>query len=295
MRLIRGSSGYPGAMAASAARVSSSTDSAPPASRRRIARWKPPVALAAVVLGLVGGQALSLAVVAAFGGDEASVWDGIGLLLGDAFLIAVIVAFARKGARLSAGTLGIRRTRLWPAVGWACALFIATLALEALWTMLVGASPEDASGGGATGGPPPAIVVALVVFGVAVMAPIAEEIAFRGYLFASLTTWRGPWPAAIVTGLLFGAAHVAVYPPELLPALAFFGVAACLLFWFTGSLLPCIAVHAFNNAIAMGSLAGWDWQIPLVVIGAVALSVLLVLPFARERAPDPSLTQPLTH
>ena len=54
-------------------------------------------------------------------------------------------------------------------------------------------------------------------------------------------------------------------------------------------------MHAFNNAIAMGSLAGWDWQIPLVVIGAVALSVLLVLPFARERAPDPSLTQPLTH
>ena len=30
-----------------------------------------------------------------------------------------------------------------------------------------------------------------------------------------------------------------------------FGVAACLLFWFTGSLLPCMAVHAFNNAIAI--------------------------------------------
>ena len=72
----------------------------------------------------------------------------------------------------------------------------------------------------------------------------------------------------------------------MLPALAFFGVAACLLFWFTGSLLPCIAVHAFNNAIAMGTLAGWDWQIPLVVIGAVTLSVVLMLPFAGERAPQ---------
>jgi membrane protease YdiL (CAAX protease family) len=128
-----------------------------------------------------------------------------------------------------------------------------------------------------------AIAIAAVV---TVAAPIAEEIAFRGYLFAALTTWRGPWPAAIVTGLLFGAAHVAVYPPELLPALAFFGVAACLLFWFTGSLLPCIAVHAFNNAIAMGALAGWSWEVPLVVIGAVVLSVVLVLPFARERAPQ---------
>ena len=256
--------------------------------RRRIARWRPPVALAAVVLGLVGGQAISLGVVAAFGGDEASVWDGIGLLLADAFLIAVIVAFARKGARLSAGTLGIRRTRFWPAVGWACAFFAATLALEGLWTLLVGAGAEEVSGGGggASSGPPPAIVIALVIFGVAVMAPIAEELAFRGYLFAALTTWRGPWPAALITGLLFGGAHVAVYPPELLPALAFFGVAACLLFWFTGSLLPCIAVHAFNNGLAMGALAGWDWQIPLVVIGAVTLSVVLLLPFARERAPQ---------
>src|SRR5688572_891937 len=116
-------------MAASAAPVSTGTAPAPtpPAPegdgpltrRRRIARWRPPVALAAVVLGLAGGQAMSFGVVAAFGGDEASVWDGIGLLLADAFLIAVIVAFARKGARLSAGTLGIRRTRFWPAVGWA--------------------------------------------------------------------------------------------------------------------------------------------------------------------------------
>ena len=253
--------------------------------RRRIARWNPPVALAAVVLGLVAGQAVSLALVFGLGGDEPGVVDGIGLIAADVVLIAVIVLFARRGAKLSAGTLGIRRTRFWPAVGWACAFFAATIALQGVWTLLVGPGDEVSGGGGATG-PPSAIVIALVMFGVAVAAPIGEEIAFRGYLFAALTTWRGPWPAALITGLLFGAAHVAVYPPELLPALAFFGIAACLLFWFTGSLLPCIAVHAFNNAIAMGTLAGWDWQIPLVVIGAVTLSVVLMLPFAGERAPQ---------
>ena len=259
-----------------------------PPRRRRVARWKPPVALGAVVLGLVGGQALSYGVVAAFGGEEAGVADGVGLLLADAFLIAVIVAFARRGARLSAGTLGIRKTRFWPAVGWACAFFAATLALEGLWTVYVGGGGESPAGGGdgSAVGPPPAFVIAMVVVGVAVMAPIAEEIAFRGYLFAALTTWRGPWPAALVTALLFGGAHVAVYPPEMLPALAFFGVFACLLFWFTGSLLPCIAVHAFNNALAMGNLLAWTWQIPLVLIGAVTLSVVLLLPFARERAPQ---------
>ena len=273
-------------MAASAAQVPPGTVASSPR-RRRIARWRPPVAVAAVVLGLVAGQAVSLGLMLAFGGDEPGVIDGIGLIAADVVLIAIIVFFARKGARLSAGTLGIRRTRFWPAVGWALAFFAATIALEGLWTLLVGGGGEEATGGGGTAsGPPPWIVVALVIFGVTVAAPIAEELAFRGYLFAALTTWRGPWPAAVITGLLFGAAHVAVYPPELLPALAFFGVAACLLFWFTGSLLPCIAVHAFNNAIAMGTLAGWDWQVPLLVIGAVTVSVLLVLPFARERAPQ---------
>jgi uncharacterized protein len=271
-------------MAASATPATSGAAATAPR-RRRIARWKPPVALAAVVLGLAAGQGVALGLVASFGGDEPGVVDGIGLIAADVVLIAVIVLFARRGARLSAGTLGIRRTRFWPALGWACAFFAATIALQGLWTLLVGPG-EELSGGGAPASPPPAIVIALVIFGVAVAAPIGEEIAFRGYLFAALTSWRGPWPAALVTGLLFGAAHVAVYPPELLPALAFFGVAACLLFWFTGSLLPCIAVHAFNNAIAMGAVAGWGWQVPLVVIGAVTLSVVLLLPFARERAPQ---------
>jgi membrane protease YdiL (CAAX protease family) len=274
-------------MAASAAPVPQGTAQTPVTRRRRVARWRPPVAVAAVVLGLVGGQAVSLAVVAVLGSSEPSIWDGIGLILADVVLIGVIVLFARKGARLSPATLGIRRTRFWPAVGWSCAFFIATIALMGMWTVLVGGGGEEASGGGgAAGGPPPALVIALVMFGVMVAAPIAEEIAFRGYLFAALTTWRGPWPAALITALLFGGAHVAVYPPEMLPALAFFGFFACLLFWFTGSLLPCIAVHAFNNALATGNLVGWSWQIPLALIGAVVVSVLIVLPFARERAPQ---------
>ena len=46
--------------------------------RRRIASWKPPVALSAVVLGLVAGQAVSLGLVLGFGGDEPASWTGSG-------------------------------------------------------------------------------------------------------------------------------------------------------------------------------------------------------------------------
>jgi membrane protease YdiL (CAAX protease family) len=253
--------------------------------RRRTARWRPPVAVAAIATGLAGGQALALSFVLAAGGDvdEPSIANGVGLLLGDVFLLAVILLFARRGARLGAATLGIRRTAFWPALGWAAAIYAGTFLAEGLWTVLVGGGGEEA---GTSAGPaPPLIAVVLIVAGVVVTAPIVEEIAFRGYLFAALTTWRGPWIAALVTAVLFGSAHIASAPLEALPALALFGFAACLLFWFTGSLLPCVAVHAFNNALVIGGIAGWSWQIPLVLVGAVALSLALLLPFARERAP----------
>jgi membrane protease YdiL (CAAX protease family) len=119
-----------------------------------------------------------------------------------------------------------------------------------------------------------------------VTAPIVEEIVFRGYLFAALTRWRGPWPAAVITGVLFGAAHGAVHPPVALVPLAILGFALCLVYWFTGSLLPCIGLHAANNAMVLGIEVGWSWQVPLAMLGAVAVSLLLVAPFTKGRAPQ---------
>jgi uncharacterized protein len=255
-------------------------------SGQRYARWRPPTAVAAVVLGLVAGQAVALALVLTAGGDDdANVVDGLALLVADAVLLAVIVAFARRGARLAPATLGIRRTRFWPAFGWASAIFLGTIAAEGLWALIVGGGGEQEPAAGSSS-TPSVIAVALIMLGIAVAAPIVEEIAFRGYLFAALTTWRGPWMAALVTSLLFGAAHVAALPPEFLPAAAIFGFAACMLFWFTGSLLPAVGIHALNNGLVVAVIAGWSWQIPLAAIGAVALSIALLLPIAREHAPD---------
>ena len=259
---------------------------APTRPRRHYARWRPPTAIAAVVIGLVAGQAGALAIVLTVGGGGTSnAFDGLALLVADAVLLAVIIAFARRGARLAASTLGIRRTRFWPALGWASAIFFGTFAAEGIWALIVGGGEGEPA---AAGGEPPVIAVALIMLGVAVAAPIVEEIAFRGYLFAALTTWRGPWIAALVTSLLFGAAHIAALPLEFLPAAALFGFAACMLFWFTGSLLPSVGIHAFNNALVVAVLADWTWQIPLALIGAVVFSIALLLPFAREHAPAPA-------
>ncbi|HEX8103001.1 MAG TPA: type II CAAX endopeptidase family protein [Solirubrobacteraceae bacterium] len=261
-------------------------DGAPPAPST--ARWRPPVAVAAVVLGMLAGIGVSIALVLV---GEGTIFEGVGLLAADAVLVAIVVAFARRGAeRLTPATFSIRRTPFWPALGWTLVTYFFVMAVQALWVAFV-AGPEVGGGGGAgAGGSASTAVIVLVVVGVAITAPIAEEIAFRGYLFPALTRWRGPWIAALITALLFGAAHVAVYPPAFLPALAFFGFGACMLLWFTGSLLPSIGLHALNNGIVVGFAVGWSWLVPAIALGAPILAILLLLPFARERAPRAPVT-----
>ena len=73
------------------------------------------------------------------------------------------------------------------------------------------------------------VALLAVAFLVAVVAPIAEEFFFRGFFFTALRNWKGLWPAAIITGLVFGAIHVGSAEAAFLLPLAFFGFALCLL------------------------------------------------------------------
>jgi membrane protease YdiL (CAAX protease family) len=241
-----------------------------------------------VILGLIGSQLVALALALAAGGEDGLDWvAAAGLVAADAFLVGVVIVFARRGAeKLGAATFGIRRTAFWPAVGWMVLAYFAISVFNVFWLTLVGtgSEPSERTGGGSAS----IAAVVLVVIGVAIAAPIVEEIVFRGYLFPALARWRGPWIGALLGAAVFGAAHCLVYPPQLLPLMAAFGFVACMLFWFTGSLLPSIALHAMNNALVTGLELGWSWAVPLLMLGCMALSLLVLAPFARERAPQPA-------
>jgi uncharacterized protein len=249
----------------------------PAPAARRPARWRPPVAVAVVLGGLVVGQLFALAILLVAGDSDPVM--AAAFVVADLLLVGIIVASAGRGAdRLTPATLGVRRTRFWRAVGWALAIWVGVTAIEALWAALVGGFSNVEEDPGVTEGE-----LIMILFAVAVITPIAEELAFCGYLFPALTRWRGPWTAALITALIFGAAHVLSSPVEALPALAVFGFGACLLFWFTGSLLPCVALHAGNNALVMSIGGAWTWEVPVAIAACVTLSVVLLLPFARER------------
>jgi uncharacterized protein len=94
-------------------------------------------------------------------------------------------------------------------------------------------------------------VAAALLFVVAVvMAPLAEETYFRGWIFTSLRYRWGVWPAAIISALLFALAH---YESTHLYALAVFplGLILAALRARTGSARTSMMFHAANNLIAV--------------------------------------------
>jgi CAAX protease family protein len=88
----------------------------------------------------------------------------------------------------------------------------------------------------------PIIVLAIVI------APLAEEFVFRGFLYGVLKRYAGALPALVFTGVAFASVHMHV--PSLLP-LFFLACVLTLAYEFTGSLLVPMAMHALFNAITL--------------------------------------------
>lgn len=87
-----------------------------------------------------------------------------------------------------------------------------------------------------------------LVIMVAVLAPIFEEILFRGILMKGmLNNKMNPYWAIVLSAFIFGAIHV--FPWQFLGAFLL-GMVLGLVYWKTKSLLLPILMHAFNNFIA---------------------------------------------
>jgi membrane protease YdiL (CAAX protease family) len=84
---------------------------------------------------------------------------------------------------------------------------------------------------------------------IVLIAPVVEEIFFRGFLFSSLARSLSVWSAAAVSSAIFAATHVdvALLGPAFLSGIIFAGV-----YRKTGSLWPAILAHTAQNAIAFG-------------------------------------------
>lgn len=92
------------------------------------------------------------------------------------------------------------------------------------------------------------LFVAIIVPTVCLLAPLAEELLFRGALFGWLASHLPLSVAVVLTAALFAGAHLL---PTLFPLLFVFGLAATLVRARTGSTLNSFAMHATQNTVAV--------------------------------------------
>jgi len=97
------------------------------------------------------------------------------------------------------------------------------------------------------------ISVGLAVVSLVIIAPIVEEIVFRGLLFGALAKNLGILGSAVITALLFGAIHGDMI---LFPTLVAIGFVAAVAYAATGNLWVAIVLHAANNALGAAFVVG---------------------------------------
>jgi membrane protease YdiL (CAAX protease family) len=261
-----------------------------PSARDGLPAWPPwaPFAAMLVTLGIAILGATFATLVARLLGHDVSAGDpppGV-TITGTFFQDGGLILSAWLLARLTAGVptaaqFGLRRLSALKGLGWMVATWVVFILFSAVWAAALGVTENDdlPQELGADDSTTALVFVALLV---CVAAPIAEELFFRGFCFTALRRALGMLPAAVLTGIIFGAIHLGGTEIEFIVPLMVFGFFLCLLYVWTDSLLPCIVLHALNNALALGVSQDWGAATALAMAAAAVLSAAIVLPFARR-------------
>jgi len=249
--------------------------------------WAAPAALAmGVVLAAVGSLLVDIPALA-LGVHVNASHVPAGLEIADTavqdigFVVAAVFFAQLGGRRVSAAQFGLRSTPLWRSVRLVAATVVLFLAFSASWSLAFNAPKEKLLEQLGTG--ESAVLLVLSAALTCALAPVCEELLFRGFMFPALRNWRGPRIAALITGVLFGAIHAGSAPAIDLVPLAVLGVALCALYQTTGSIYPCFAVHSINNSLAFGLLEKWKWS-EILALMVCALSLIAAGVLAMRRA-----------
>lgn len=173
-------------------------------------------------------------------------------------IVFVIASFLRyRGIRLRQ-QFGMRRIGLLHALGMAVGLVLAALPLVAG----AGAAMQKFLGSEAkpqeivqffleaTKNSDHWTVVAMLLLG-AVIAPMAEEFIFRGYIYGVLKRYLGMAAGILLNAALFAAIHFNVTS---LPALFLLAVCFTLAYEATGSILVSMLMHAMFNLVMFAAM-----------------------------------------
>jgi membrane protease YdiL (CAAX protease family) len=244
--------------------------------------WAPFVVLAIVfvVIGIFGAAAIA---VLASADPSISVtnppdWVTIGLTsIQDAgFVFAAWIAVRLSGRRAGPEDFGLRLVPVRRAVLWMAAVYLTFWIAAAVLLLIFGAPPDQDIVSELKKQDSFAVLAGYAVL-TCMFAPFAEEFFFRGFMFTTLRPRIGAVWGSIVVGLVFGLVHAPGSPLLGVAVLAAFGMGLCVLYVRTGSIIPCMALHAIHNSISFAttkSLPAWG------LLGLLAVSVGAVVAVA---------------
>ena len=254
-------------------------------------RWPAWYAGAGFAVGLVGTLIAVgvLSVIFDVGQDDASpAFLVVATLVQNTVFLATAVFFAAKTLKPRAWHFGLNRAPFWPAVGWAALGLFSFYLVAAVYGALVQPDVDQ----GVTedlGAKDSTLGLIAAGFMVIAVAPVAEEIFFRGFFYRALRSRFTIAGSAVIDGLLFGIIHWDFTGAEALlivPPLALLGTVFCLVYEKTGSLFPVIALHAFNNALAYGvQVDSSDAAVVSAVLGVTVIGACMVVPRLIRPAP----------
>jgi membrane protease YdiL (CAAX protease family) len=200
-------------------------------------------------------------------------WGGAGALWFDVAWLGSLVPLYRAGV-LSTGALGLRSAPAARSVGLALLVLVSASVFDAVWrsVLVLGSVSSPFSGVSGKG------MATIVLTGVAaVVSPVVEEVFFRGLLFRCFRNRFALLPASVMIGVMFGLVHTE-YQLGVLPEFAFYGALLCVLYEYTGSLWPGIALNVYLDAGGFEqALTGRStivfWSFALLVLVLLARSV----------------------
>ncbi len=210
--------------------------------------------LGQLVVGLVAGGVLAgtgvtdpagvdpvLLLAAAVAGQAAGLGAALGLLRARGIPLADLVGPVRPLGRLLLGGIALGAGLLVTASLLVAAL-VGLTGSDAVPEQLI--LDEALSGGART---------VLAVVAAVLLAPVAEELLFRGLLHRALRRRRGVLAATLLSSALFAVVHldVALSQPLALVGLLLVGIALALAYERTGGLLVPIVAHAAYNGTAL--------------------------------------------
>jgi uncharacterized protein len=219
--------------------------------------WGPLEAVGVFVISLVVGGVLAST---AFAFRACDARQTIAALAGEVGLAATVIVWVRLVHRSSPAAVGLRPGRpMDVVVGLAGggALLVAGWGMLALTTVIstavLGHAPvepqqvDQCVQGAWLYALGPVVVLA---------APLAEELFFRGFLYRALRRRLPVWPSALVSGGLFGLAHLQGASFLLIvPPLIVGGLGLALIFEYRQTIVASMAAHSLFNLVGFVVIA----------------------------------------